>query len=366
MRVGILTFHEVFNPGAFWQAYATCQVVRNLGHEPVVINYTNPAHRFRPLPGLLNLGAWRQPGYWIDCCRKDLSYGRSREKLLPISRRFLTRADLMTEYFDAVIIGADIVWDFRSPQLGKDPVYFGEFLNTPKLISWAASMGACDSAGEIPEFVSKGLPKFKAISVRDEKTADLVRKISGRVADVLPDPTFNLDITAIPRGKAPQKPYIAVYAIPGLITASFVSQARAFAAKNKLPLCAVGYRAKWADHNFVEAAPEDWFATFERAEYVMTNTFHGTVFSILLGKKFVTEYNPAIESKTQGMLDRLGLTQRILNRNEGNGAEQILLKDWPVGLVRDKIKTMAQEAQRFLSDALFAGTKFTDVSVKGL
>jgi polysaccharide pyruvyl transferase WcaK-like protein len=346
MRVGILTFHEVVNPGAFWQAYATCEVLRRLGHEPVIIHYTPPVHRYRPF----GLGILRHPRNWLDGYLKNRSYERSQTALLPLSRRVVSHEDIMTEYFDAVVIGADIVWDFRSPRLGMDPVYFGEFLNTPKLISWAASMGGCNPDGEIPPFVREGLPKFKALSVRDEKTAALVRTVSGREAVVIPDPALNLNIDAIPRGKSPAGSYIAVYAIPDLVSGSFISQARSFAARKGLPLCAVGYRAKWADHNFVNASPEDWVSTFERSEYVLTNTFHGTIFSILLGKQFVTEYNPAIESKTKGMMEYLGLSARILRQDVL--MEDILHAAWEYRAVKQQIDKKTKEADKFLQQAL--------------
>lgn len=353
MRVGILTFHEVYNPGAFWQAYATCQIVRELGHEPIIINYTHPDHRFSPLKRLLSRRSLRHPRSWLDCYRKNQTFERSRQKLLPLSHRFVLHQDLSQEPFDAVLVGADIVWDFRNPNLGRDPVYFGHYLNTPRLISWAASVGGCNLEGDIPAFVRDGLSKFQNISVRDPKTAELVGLASDRSASVLPDPALSLNMESLPRGTAPEEAYIAVYAVPDLVSSDFVEQAKAFASKRNLPLYAVGYRAKWADRNIVNASPEDWVSVLEQAEFIMTTTFHGTIFSILLGKAFVVEFNSAIESKTRGMMEGLGLISRSMISN--NSMESILLEGWDRIAVRKKIDKTAETARDFLSHALLDG-----------
>jgi hypothetical protein len=350
LKVGILTFHEVYNPGAFWQAYATCQMVRELGHEPVVINYTHPDHRFRPLRRLLSRHGLKHPRHWFDCYRKNEVFERSRLTLLPLSRRFVSHQDLSSEPFDAVLVGADIVWDFRNPNLGKDPVYFGESLKTTQLISWAASMGGCALEGDIPRFVKEGIPKFKAISVRDKKTGELVGMVSEHIAQVLFDPALSLDINAVPRGVAPKRPYIAVYTIPDLVTPDFVAQAKAFAADKGLPLYAVTYRNKWVDRNFVVVSPEDWVSLLDQAEYVVTNTFHGTIFSILLGKRFAMEYNPAIESKTRGMMEYLGLDSRVVGSDAS--MESILSSVWNREEVHGIIRERVAEARNYLTNAL--------------
>ena len=58
MKIGILTFHEVYNPGAFLQALGTFNLLKSLGHDPQIIDYTSPAHRFRCVKRflMLNLG----------------------------------------------------------------------------------------------------------------------------------------------------------------------------------------------------------------------------------------------------------------------------------------------------------------------
>jgi polysaccharide pyruvyl transferase WcaK-like protein len=257
---------------------------------------------------------------------------------------------LSDEPFDAVLVGADIVWDFRNPNLGKDPVYFGKGLKTTQLISWAASMGGCALDGEIPEYVREGIPKFKAISVRDEKTAELVGKVSEHTAQVLFDPALSLDIKAVPRGVAPKGPYIAVYTIPELVTQDFVAQAKAFAKQKGLPLYAVMYRNKWVDQNFVDTSPENWVSMLDHAEYVVTNTFHGTIFSILLGKQFAMEYNPAIESKTRGMMEYLGLDSRVVRVDVC--MEYILLENWDKEEVCRRIRDRVSDSLIFLNKAL--------------
>lgn len=340
MRVGILTFHEIYNPGAFWQAYATVQTVRGLGHEPVVIDYTSPSHRIRPLGELRRLGTWRHPRYWLDRVRKHVAFCRDRKTLLPMTPRVHTHQELEAMPFDAVLVGSDIVWDFRNPRLGRDPVYFGEHLTTERLIAYSPSCGPCDVESPAPEFVARGLARFHALSVRDEKTRDFVRRVSGREALLLPDPTFALEASSLPAAPVPvDPPYLCVYAMDHYVSPDFIREIRRFARDRGLPVVAVGYRNRWADRNVVEAGPCAWLSCLKAAAFVATNTFHGTIFSLLLGKSFVTEMNSAIESKTAPMLKRLNLADRRFEAAVEVGP--VLEADWP----RDRVAAqMASEA----------------------
>lgn len=350
MRIGILTFHEVLNPGAFWQACGTCAAVKRLGHDPVVIDYTSPPHRVRPMRRLLNRWTYTRPWTFVEHVRKNVRFKEARGRLMPQTAWIASHELLSEQSFDAVLIGADIVWDFRNPHLGQDPVYFGHHLNTPKLISWSASMGPCDPEGPVPEYVRSGLPKFTALSARDEKTADFARSVSGRSAQVLVDPAFQLDAKEISQSRSCPEPYIAVYVIPELVSSEFIAEAEAFSKAKGIPLYAVGYRVSWADKNFADSSPEDWVGILEHADYVFTGTFHGTVFSILLGKQFVVEYNHAIESKACGMMERLGLENRVYNSDRS--VEEIFEEDWSREHVQVEVDRMRNEALVFLEEAL--------------
>lgn len=355
MRIGILTFHEIHNPGAFWQALATCQLLSDLGHDPWIINYNSPAHRIEPIKQLwrhpLNiLYAIRWPLEFYDTIIRVNAYRAARPGQMRLTSLRLTHAELEQESFDAVLIGSDIVWNFRDPRLGMDPVYFGHHLKTTRLLSWAASMGPCALEGEIPTYVREGIKRFTAISVRDRKTQTLAQSLGATAAKIVCDPSFHLDLARARRGRFPQEPYIALYAIPSVFSAAAVQATREFAAQTGLPVYAINYRNSWADKNFVAADPNDWLSLLENARYVVTNTFHGTLFAIRLHKQFVSEYNPLVQPKLQGVIERLDLGARIFTEGTTFARQMEASIAWDA--VESGIATLATEGRQFLTQSL--------------
>jgi hypothetical protein len=331
MRVGILTFHETYNPGAYLQAYATRAVLAALGHDAHVINYTSPKHRFRPWRGLIlhPIGVVRRLRGWIESFRRNAAFSAVQSHLNP-TRRLGTHEELEQEAFDAIIVGADIVWNYQSHQWGDDPVYFGKHTNCRRLIAYAPSCGPLDIDAAIPSFVVEGLQKFDSIAVRDDKTSRMVKKAIGKTVPIVMDPTFGLDLSVLPIGElpAPAGKYLLVYAMPWFLSDRTAHAVRQFATARGVPVVAVCYRHSWADTNIVQADPFDWVSLIRRADWVFTNSFHGTIFSAKLHKQFATDLNRAIESKTQPVLERLALQSRVLSSSHDLAATLTSNCDW--------------------------------------
>lgn len=356
MRVGILTFHEVFNPGAFLQALGTQTLLQQLGHEAWIIDYNPPKHRYTTWKNVRAL-SYRLPFRLRQVMQgrgKAQAFARDRAQLMQLSVRFADHAELSQEPFDAVLIGADIVWNFSLPALNHDPVYFGKYLNTDRLISFAPSVGHCDVEGELPDYVVEGLKRFSATSVRDRATQKLVERVLEQSPPILCDPAFHLDPDALLRGvelpEAQEQPYVLVYMMGQFCDASFISEVKAFARKHQLRIISTLYPNPWADENRIMHGPLEWLRLLSNAEYVVTNTFHGTVFSIMLQKSFAVQYTPLVQSKTEGMLESLGLTKRVIQ--EPDTLASILNADWPNSSVKQQIDKWREDARGFLAQAL--------------
>ena len=114
-KVGILTFHEVFNPGAFLQMYATYAHLRARGHEVEVINYVTPGFEFRPWRWLWKLKGRIRSNYltWGDAVARDLAYRSARRKHLRLSGPLVCPEELKRRHYQTVVVGRDIVWDYN-------------------------------------------------------------------------------------------------------------------------------------------------------------------------------------------------------------------------------------------------------------
>lgn len=352
MKIGILTFHDVFNPGAFLQALGTQTLVEQLGHEAYVIDYTAPMHRFRP-SSYFRRWNWRMLyrfRTWYRMVQKERAFESARVHLLHRTQFFETRSELSEERFDAVLVGADVVWNFKHAYLGRDPVYFGEGVNCQRLISFAASLGDCSLEDEVPEYVKKGFSNFDHFSVRDRNTVEMVREFTGVNALQICDPAFHLDINAIMPPSSERAPYMLVYLRNGAFAPELRDAIIDFAQRKGLRVIATYYTHSWADENLVKIEPQEWLGLIRDAAYVVTNTFHGSVFSIMLEKSFALSYNDGVVLKTKGMIDAMGLSERVVEKS--NMLADIL--DQPIDFSGARV-FRAQETEKargFLEGAL--------------
>ncbi len=354
MKIGILTFHDVFNPGAFLQALGSQTLVRGLGHEALVLDYTSPAHRFRASSYLTRWG-WRmlyRMNAWVQMILKDRAFERARKRLLNRTQFYESREQLSQEHFDAVLVGADVVWNFKHAYLGRDPVYFGEGLQTDRLISFAASFGDCSLEDGLPSYVREGLPRFDHYSVRDQNTAAIVREVVKEEPLQICDPAFHLDLSEIMPPSSQRAPFLLVYLRNGAFSPELKESVVSFAKKKGLKIVATYYTHRWADENLVSLQPQDWVGLMRDAAYVVTNTFHGSVFSIMLEKKFALDYNDGIRLKTKGMIEAMGLTGRTITN--ADQLESVLETSIDYSDARSFRERETLKARQFLEQALSA------------
>ncbi len=349
MKVGILTFHEVYNPGAFLQALGTFNLLKSLGHDPQIIDYTSPAHRFSMRDKVLNIKAWKNPISIYEHWGRHKAFLESRN-LLKFTPKLLNYEDIETQVFDAVLIGADIVWDFVNPRLGRDPIYFGKYLNSERIISFAASCGSA-SYNDAPPYALQGLKNFDFISVRDVNTMNFVNEAVCKTARLICDPAFHVNDADIVSETPEEAPYLLVYANPGTLSRDFIMQTKAYAKRNKLRTIAICYRQNWTNKNDICINPQRWLSYIMNAKAVVTNTFHGTLFCCKAGVPFTCQLNDDIRMKTETMIQKLDIHHRFFGLNNRN-VDEILTQQWNVDDVGVKIEAWKFEAKQFLMEAL--------------
>jgi hypothetical protein len=243
--------------------------------------------------------------------RKILKF-RKDQKKLNLAKFTTNNSNINIGKYDTIIIGSDIVWNYEWDFLGKDPIYFGEKIEDKRLIAYAPSCGAAN-INNIPLFVKSGLPKFSEISVRDENTANMISNVLGYKPPVVADPTLIYDFPILDtKGVINTKlPYLLIYAYN--LREIEIDSALKFAKDNGLKTVSIAYSNPWCDENHINVGPFEWLAYFQNAQYILTSTFHGTVFSIKCKKKFVTSNNKQIFNKVIYLLEFAGLTDRLIS-----------------------------------------------------
>jgi hypothetical protein len=243
-------------------------------------------------------------------------------------------------------VGSDRVWDYKI-LFGLDPIYFGEFINSGKLISYACSFGGINSSEDLPRIVIQGLEKFSKLSVRDGNSFNIIKRNIGKEPNIALDPIFLYDYKKEQR-TCPYKRYILVYAYS--FSAEQIDQIRNFASAKKLKIIAVGYNQSWCDKNIIAIGPFEWLDYFRNASYVITSTFHGAMFSIKYRKNFILLNNVHINNKVLTPLDMMGLTARILP--EKGRIKEILDCDIDYNTISKDISRLVLESKKYLENAI--------------
>lgn len=258
--------------------------------------------------------------------------------------------DINKEQFDVVIIGSDEVWN--TDAVGVDKIKFGLGLEAKKIVSYAASAGSVDANSKVPDFVIEGLKKFNSISVRDYSTQNLVKKYLGFDPIIVLDPTFLYEIPFSEPKKYRdiiKKDYILVYY--SNLTDKHIKEIKNYARDNGLIIIGAGHFGKWFDYNLIDINPLEWNYLFKKAKFVITGTFHGTIFSIIHSKLFcVYPTSPNRVKKVYSLLSQLDLIERMLDKQ--SNIIEILNIPIDYSTVDSKLNEMREISLEFLKNSL--------------
>lgn len=348
MRIGVLTFHEIFNPGAFYQTLGTVALLRDLGHEAVVIHYTTPAHRFSAGRVLRNWRLWRHPIMVCELFGRHRAYQEALVQF-PLSPRLDMSDSIADLGLDAILIGADVVWDFLTPHLGQDPVYFGAGLEGMPVYAWAASCGTASANADVPGYIQPGLPGLTAITVRDTNTQRFAERM-GRSAERIPDPALQLWNRLPDLGRPLDQPYLLVYMSHDFKDTRTIASIRRYAQARGLRIVAVCYRHAWVSDNVITIGPGVWLQYVRHAEAFLTNTFHGTLFAAMTGVPIAIDLRGAVRLKALDAVSDLGLRDQEIG--EGGDVESLLARSPSPDVMHDRLSGLVAQGRSALISLL--------------
>lgn len=341
-KIGIITIVRVNNYGAELQAYATQKVLRDLGYEAEIIDYLfykHPRHIVTKGSKPLFKNSFKKKiteflypriskykilfqGNGIDLQRKQRFEAFHTENTC-FSKEYRCIEDLNTAVldYDAYIVGSDQVWN-PGNYTSLDP-YFLKFAPKGKRrISYASSFGVSSLPAETLDYYKQSLGELDFISVREENAVKIVKDVSGRDAQWVLDPTLLLDadswrkVAKYPEG-LPQR-YVLLYELTPC--ADLKRHALQIASDKGCKVVRITKDANRVESddeviNIMDAGPAEFVGLFDKAEFVLTNSFHGTAFSINLNKDFyvVIPTRKENNSRQQSLLNLMNLGNRLLH-----------------------------------------------------
>lgn len=324
MHIKILSMHRVINYGSFMQAYALRKVLESMGHQVTFCDFRPglPRHLGEKVKPIRMRDRFARLPYILSTPSKYVEERRFRRELRECYQEHTWRElgiseSLNEDYHgEVMIIGSDEVFNYTQNHVfGYVPCLFGHGIAADSIIAYAASAGYATSndveADGMQQEISSGLAKFSALGVRDQNTFDLVTRYAKNKPCLVIDPTLLYDFTTeIP--SAPIAPgYVLIYAYNSRLDApDDVANILDFARSKRLRVVSVGFYHQWCEENYV-VTPFELLAVFQQATYVVTDTFHGTIFSIKSRKQFVSLLRG--ENRWGGNANKLGFLLQQLN-----------------------------------------------------
>lgn len=341
MKIKTITTWADYNYGASLQAYALAHYIKKCGYDVEIINYLPPyqsrmydymwvnpeskASRWLVTRWLYRIAKFAQR---MTTLQRKKVFDEFNFHTLPLTKSsYQSFTDLQKNppKADLYIVGSDQVWNVLY-DAGRDPSFFLEFVKEGKKASYAASFSFLDIDVDNKKRIAASLKSFSRIGVREYQGCELLKSMNISSTWVL-DPVFLLTVnewntlaesSEFKYGRLLDVPYLLIYDFEGndkLRTFSIE-----YAKRNKLRIYAITdkYPLSYADKNFRKAGPKDFVKLIANCQTFVSNSFHGTAFSIIFHKPvFVfNRHRHRVNSRMESLLTAFDIKDCLLESSE--------------------------------------------------
>lgn len=354
-KIGIITITRGENYGNMLQNYAVQKVIATLGFFPeTIINTTHVKRRrnnFTQIIGKLrpqysgraintkikkkffiknDADFFIRSVFWAIKSREKISLAKKKRaaafhdffvSLINVCPRKISTGSIDYEFFDKfdyIICGSDQVWNPNYPQTSM--IDFLQFIPESKRIAYAPSFGLNGIPQSKQDSYAQWIKEIPALSVREERGAEIIRKLTGRKAEVLPDPVIMLDkqdwcrIAKQPAIKT-RKRYILTYFLGNMVK-DYYWFIKKTAQNHSLEIINL---ADIHEPESYTVGPCEFLYLVDNAELVCTDSFHGTLFSIIMKRNFIVfprvEDGCSMHSRIETLLKKFCLNDRLYSED---------------------------------------------------
>lgn len=369
--IGIVTPYKISNYGTKLQAYAMQQVMGKYDDSEILGFVPSTDYRMHAVIGKIYLKISRcfrknNKRMETELMKKRTVAIHSFDKYYRFGRKIEGNASLKKYIgnYNLIVCGSDQLW--APSNVIADYFTLTLIPSNVRKISYAASFGVSSVPFYLKSRYRKFLSEFDQIAVREDQGRHIVMDLSGREAEVVLDPTLMLkreeweNLCQDGEIKV-ESPYIFCYFLG--VDEKHRTFAKSLAKQKKINLVTIPHFKEWnaADENFgdeqiYEAGPVEFLNLIKNAEYVCTDSFHGTVFSILFNKQvaiFERFSNNSVEStnsRIYTLLDSLGLSQHIFHDESEVGKFVSQRIDYEI--VGDKLDQLRKKSYQYLENAI--------------
>lgn len=378
LKIGILSFQWADNYGGLLQCYALKEYLKQRGNEVIVINYWPRYALVKRATRVGSIQIKKQFGITVTpnakMLIKNIVLGRYhsskmvtqkmdnfRKSYITESQKFyLNHLDLEQDIyqFDVLICGSDQIWNPNLTGNQFDKAYFLDFntQNTIK-ISYAASLGVSLRPEWEREFHSL-LCRLQHISTRESSLSQLIQNRYGLNSRTVADPVLLLSEKSWNRlitDKKIKQRYILLYVLQR--NSDIVAVANWLSCTTNLPIHVIGAKRRYKNAKYIkECSVEEFLTQFKNAEYILTNSFHGTAFSLIFRKTFMTFLDTNKPARMLDLLTNVGLSERIFRGDN----KEIALQKPDYDNASKLLDIMIKDSKDYLSTCILPKRKNDD------
>lgn len=363
MKIKIITCHDVYNHGASLQTLAMQTYLRELGHDVAVIDYKppylsghysftkvdNPVYDHFLIRYLYLLA--KIPGRIRRLPRKK-AFDRFTSSYLNLTERYKSAESLKSNppEADLYIAGSDQIWNTLFPN-GHDPAFYLDFVRSGRKASFAASFATDRIYGVDPATIAKRLRSFDAISVRERSGLGILDTLGITEATVTADPAFLL--TAEQWSRLAIKPSSPTLPDKYILFYSFDNSPLSYMLciylheRFGLPVVSVSPTRPAIDAiDCSSVGPLEFVSLIENADMVVTDSYHGIIFSVIFEKPFYSvDRRENINIRTADLLSSLNLSERKVSRLDSVPFHRIDYDE-----ARHALRAMVYTSRNFISE----------------
>ncbi|MCR5752143.1 MAG: polysaccharide pyruvyl transferase family protein [Kiritimatiellae bacterium] len=366
MRIAILTYYEIANYGTLLQAYGLWKYLEKRGHDVEFLDEPYGRSMFPYVPPRIRNFVSRHPlSAWKNVFRNYSAHTVTYfNEMYPRTRYFSSYEDMVENFhgYDAVVIGSDLVWhpQWCSPKF-TNIAFLGFVPEACKRVSISPSFSATtwnapdkDRAGDL-------LRGFDAIGVREASGRDVVEDMSGRAdAEVLIDSAMLLrgaDYAQLFDKSEGSGPYIFNYLLGWSNGSNEEKLLEVVKSALRVDLVKNQYESNRGLFSRILRTParitvKEWLQRISGAKFVLTNSFHGTVFSILFHRPFATMLingkMSCLNERVISLLTLLGLESRMVFNNESDKLRAVVYESVNWDLVDERLDNERRKVAQFL------------------
>lgn len=313
MKVSIVTIHNIHNFGSVFQAYALNHYLNNQGYTSEIIDY-NPRYftkggiRTR-VAKIINFKSYNSRlNKYNKFINKNIKKTSREYENIEQLRENLPKADVY-------IAGGDQLWN-NYHDCGNDPVYKLLFTNKPK-ISYGTSLGRDNFDKDELNSLKVQLKDFKTIGVRESSSIKMLESVGFTNVNHVADPVLLLsgeEYVKFMKKPLIEEKYLFVYLIK---SSELLEKAIEYISSTlglKVVLSAGFSKKCTCDYFLKDLGPEETLSYIKHASFVISASFHATIFSIMFNKEFITLLpGRNTNARIENLLEFVGLKNRIIH-----------------------------------------------------